>query len=246
MNRDLRTHRVPPPLRVPPFVLFRTECHDRNSNVYNSTFLNSDIVSRACQARLKITPVTRNDFDDCLSWQKVNTSLIPFTISWDRAMQRRQWLIQGGMKRIVIVAIWTKDLRNVYDASEVAEWLGYKNDGKDKRRQIRHHYDEYLIYGGISADEYRLLTVFDGQQEKEVTLGIPGLVGSTIVPATFPNGTPEATVQEELQNAIYLHTGIKGESAQLWYLIGSMIRAFELPWISFVIKEHRKSEKVSK
>jgi hypothetical protein len=64
---------------------------------------------------------------------------------------------------------------------------------------------------------------------------MPGFVGWTAVPKPFLNSISGATVQEKLQKTIYMHTGITGKSTQLWYLIGSMLRAFELPWISFVI-----------
>jgi hypothetical protein len=152
-----------------------------------------------------------------------------------RAMQRRQLLTRDGMKQVVILAIWAKGLHNVYDASQVAEWLGYKNDGEDRRRPLRNHNDDYLLYGDILAGEYRLLAVFDGYQEQDITLDMPGFVGATAVPKPFLNSIPGVTVQEKLQNTICMHTGITGKSAQLRYLIGSMLRAFELPWISFVI-----------
>lgn len=132
----------------------------------------------------------------------------------------------------MIIAIWAKGLRNVYDASEVAEMLGYNNGGRNRRN----HDDEYLIHRGISADDYRLLAVFDGQEERDVTLGVPGLIGSTTVPDEFMTTAPGATAQEKLENTIYMHTGIRGESAQLWYLIGSMIKAFDSPWMSFVVE----------
>jgi hypothetical protein len=63
--------------------------------------------------------LTREAFDECLSWQEANTPLVPFTSSWGRAMQKRQLLTRDGMKQVVIVAIWAKGLRNVYDASQV-------------------------------------------------------------------------------------------------------------------------------
>lgn len=110
--------------------------------------------------------------------------------------------------------------------------LGYSNDGRSRWN----HDDEYLIHGGISADDYRLLAVFDGQKEQRLGLYIPGLTGSTTVPDGFMSTAPETTGNEKLQNTIYMYTGIRGESAQLWYLIGFMIKAFNSPCISFVIE----------
>jgi hypothetical protein len=131
-------------------------------------------------------------------------------------MRRRQALVKDGGKQIVIIPVWAKGLRNVHDASEVAEMLGYNNNGRNRR----YHDDEYLIHGGISADDYRLLAVFEGQGERVVALSVPGLTGSTTVPDEFMTTAPGATEQEKLGNTIYMHTGTRGESAQLWYLIG--------------------------
>jgi hypothetical protein len=59
---------------------------------------------------------------------------------------------------------------------------------------LLNHNDEYLLYGGILADEYQLLAVFDGYQEQNITLDMPGFVGSTAVPKPFLNGIPRTTV----------------------------------------------------
>ncbi|XP_014550696.1 hypothetical protein COCVIDRAFT_31646 [Bipolaris victoriae FI3] len=129
-------------------------------------------------------------------------------------------------------AIWAKGLQNVYDASEVAKMLRYNNDGSNRWNQD----GEYLIHRGISADDNRLLAVFDGQKEQRLDLGIPGLTGSTTVPDGFMSTIPGTAGNEKLENTNYMHTGIRGESAQLWYLIAFMVRAFDSPWISFVIE----------
>lgn len=65
-------------------------------------------------------------------------------------------------------------------------------------------------------------------------LDVLGLSGSTTVPDEFITTTPGTTGQEKLENTIYMHTGIRGDSAQLLYLIAFMIRAFDYPWMSFV------------
>lgn len=180
-------------------------------------------------------PVESKAFDNCLSWTKIKTPFLPFTSKWEGAMRTRQRLINAGWKKIVIVAIWAKGMRNIYDAYEVAETLGYQNDGKDWRRQLRNHYNEYLVLGGISADEYRLLAVFDGHKEQKVMLSVPGLESSTTIPDAFMIAASGKTAQEKLENMIYMYTGIRGESEQLWYLMGFMIKAFDCPWTSFMV-----------
>lgn len=142
-----------------------------------------------------------------------------------------------GANNVVIVAIWAKGLRNVYDAHEVARRLGYPSDSLDRRRRLTNHFDEYLVARGISADEYRVLAFFDGQEEEtNVELRLPRLLtGTTQIPGTFLTDTPGRTANEKLENEIYIHTGIKGQSEQLLYLIGVMIRAFETPRTAFVV-----------
>lgn len=105
-------------------------------------------------------PLTREAFANCLSWKKVDTPLIPFTTIWEKAMRRRGELLEDGRKQIVIIAVWAKGLQNVYNAREVAEMLGNDNGNINKWN----HNDEYLIYGGIPANDYRLLAMFVGKK----------------------------------------------------------------------------------
>jgi hypothetical protein len=222
----------PSPLQTPPVVLLRVECHDRNSPVYNETFKDFNMVARGPNR-----PITRQAFDDCLSWEKVNTPFIPFTSKWERALKRRRRLIQEGQKDVVIIAIWSKGLRNVYDAYEVAKTLGFCDGGSNARKRLAPHLHEYLVFGGIPADEYRILAVFNGQREQEnIALSVPRLLsGSATVPDAFMTDVPGRTANEKLENEIYQHTGIRGESGKLLYLIGLMIGAFDCPWTSFVV-----------
>jgi hypothetical protein len=76
--------------------------------------------------------------------------------------------------------------------------LGYNNNGKNRR----YHDDEYLIHGGISADDYRLLAAFEGQGERVVALSVPGLTGSTTVPDGFMTTALGATEQKKLENTV--------------------------------------------
>lgn len=85
----------------------------------------------------------------------------------------------------MIIAIWSKGLPNVYDAFEVAEWLGFEERSQDKRRRLEHHRDEYLVLGEISADEYRILAVFDGRSVGRFPLSVAGQTGSASIPDGF-------------------------------------------------------------
>lgn len=53
------------------------------------------------------------------------------------------------------MAIWSKGVRDVYDAYDVAKHLGYQSQTcSDPRRRLENHLDEYLVHGGIYANEY--------------------------------------------------------------------------------------------
>ena len=224
-------YRFPSPLRVPPVVLLRVERHDKNSLAYYETFKDFNMVARSPDR-----PISRQAFDDCLSWKKINTPFIPFFSKWERALAWRRSLIEQGEKDVVIVAIWSKGLHNVYDAYEVAEALGYCDGGSNARNRLANHLDEYLVFGRIPADEYRILAIFNGQKEQgNVTLSVPRLSGSATVPDAFMTDVPGRTANEKLENEIYQHTGIRGESEQLLYLIGYMIGAFDCLWTSFIV-----------
>jgi hypothetical protein len=47
-----------------------------------------------------------------------------------------------------------------YDAYDVARQLGYTDFGIDHRRRLSNRRDEYLVYGGVSADDYAILVIF--------------------------------------------------------------------------------------
>lgn len=219
---------LPPPLQTPPVILLRVECHDPNSMAYNDTFSENGM-----RARDPNRPVTREAFRDCLSWARVKTPFIPFTNKWRSALKRRRRLLEAGNKGVVIIAVWSKGLPFVYDAYEVAKALE-RDGGLDSSS----HTDEYLVYGGIWADEYRVLAVFGGQNELEnVPLEVPGLIGSSTVPAFTTNVSCETArrgLKEMLEQEISSRTGIYGKSEQLLYLKCYMVDAFACPFISFV------------
>ena len=144
--------RSPLPLSNPPVLLFRAVSH---SSGYDRPLREDlDLVSRDPDSS-----ITRKTFDDCLSWRHVDTPFIPFTRSWEKVLNRRQWLIKNGREDVMIIAIWSRGLRNVYDAYEVAKRLGYHSPSSDPGRQLDDHLDEYLVAGGISTDEYWTLAI---------------------------------------------------------------------------------------
>jgi hypothetical protein len=47
----------------------------------------------------------------------------------------------------------------------------YNDSGQDRRRRLRNHWHEYLVWGGIFVDDYRILAVFRGDgPERSVPL----------------------------------------------------------------------------
>ncbi|MCJ1458364.1 hypothetical protein MMC28_008736 [Mycoblastus sanguinarius] len=184
--------------------------------------------------------MTRKAFDDCLSWRRVDTPFVPFTRSWEKVLNRRQRLVEKGGEDVMIIAIWSRGLRNVYDAYEFAKSLGYRSQSLDPRKRLENHLDEYLVAGGISADEYRILAIFHGRTMANVSLNVPGFSGKAAVPQGFLADGMGRRVEEKIENEIYQHTGIRGQSEQLLYLIGFMSGAFDCPWTPFVVtREHQ-------
>lgn len=212
--------RLPLPLLRPPDVLFRTV--SQLSGYDGPLREDLDLVSRGPDV-----PITRNAFDDCLTWKHVETPFIPFTSRWQKALNRRQRLIERGERDVVIIAIWSTGMRNVYDAYEVAKRLGYQSPSSDPRRRLDTHLDEYLVAGGISTDEYRILAIFHGRTSVDISLSMPGFTGRAEVPYGLLADGIGDTVEEKLENEIYQHTGIKGQSMQLLCLIGCMTCAFD-------------------
>lgn len=169
-------------------------------------------------------PATRDSFDNHLSWTKTPTPFISFFNSYQKVVKRRQWMLASGAKSVAIIAIWAKDLR-VYDAYDAAKALGYDNDGSGNRRRLKYHEGEYLVEGGIVADEYRVLAIFDGIGEMEsIKQDTPGIVGgSAAVPPEWLRGAPGVTMIEKIEMEIYGNTGIRGHSEMLVCLVLSLI-----------------------
>lgn len=151
-------------------------------------------------------------------------------------------LLEKGERDVVIISVWSQGLPSVYNAYAIASWLGYFKRSLDKRRRLGHHLSEYLVYGGISSDENRILAIFEGTSEQtDINLNVPGLdydlQGWTTIPGSFMTDAPGETADEKLEREIYLRTGIMGDSAQLLYLKGAMIEIWRhsdfIPDISY-------------
>jgi hypothetical protein len=199
--------------------------------MYNGSFRDFNMA-----ARDPSIPLSWDTFNNCLFWKKSNTPLMPVTTSWDVVLRVRNALLKEGQKNVVIIAIWSKGMHNVYDAHEITRQLRQLRR-EDPEKGFQHHH-EYLVHGGISADEDRVLAIFDGQgQQTNIPLSLQHLAGSVTIPDTFMLNTPGKTAKKKLQFEIYQRTGVDGDSKQLLYLIGFMIGAFDCWWTSFEVVE---------
>ncbi len=98
-------------------------------------------------------------------------------------MARRQVFINEGAQDVVIIAVWLKDLPNVYSAYDVAHALQFSG------RQLGQDRDEILVCGGIFADSYRILALFRGiLPPEDIAISLPGLRFEVRVPGNFVLG----------------------------------------------------------
>ncbi|KAL4934966.1 hypothetical protein BDV06DRAFT_234851 [Aspergillus oleicola] len=136
-----------------------------------------------------------------------NTS---FREGYLRAMQRRKTLEEEKETDIVVIAVWVEHLSGVYSAEEVAARLGYSDTGLDPRRKLWHHRDEYLVEGGIAADEYRILAVFEGGgPEHDVVFECPFYRISATIPSGFFPGRRSNNALVDIEDEIYSHELVK-------------------------------------
>ena len=102
-------------------------------------------------ARNPLRSLSWHAFKDHLDWGcRDGGPLISFFTNWHRAMHWRQWHINRGAKDVALMAVWLDGLQ-VYDAYEIAYALGVR------RGHISQHQDEFLLYGGINEDDYRII-----------------------------------------------------------------------------------------
>lgn len=153
------------------------------------------------------------EVDDHLLWDKGRGSrFLSFTRSWIRAMERHR-LLENREREIIVIAIWSRDLFGVYDAESVATELGYFDTGSDRRRMVRNHRDEYLVDGGIAADEYCVLAVFEGSgPDRNVVFECPGMYRiSTTIRGGFFSGNKSDNTLRDLEEEIYSHSGVRND-----------------------------------
>ncbi|KAI9839778.1 MAG: hypothetical protein M1837_002017 [Sclerophora amabilis] len=152
----------------PPQILFRLihggGPHLSPTPTFNQT---GDLV-----ARNPSEPISLQSVDDHLSWSLEPT---PF-LSFCNAAKARRWvnyLHHEGARDITLIAVNASSMTNIFDAYQIAQRLGYRNDNLDPDRQLRYHRGEYLMWVGYSADSYRLLTVtLDSQPTRGIAVAI--------------------------------------------------------------------------
>jgi hypothetical protein len=184
-----------------PQILFRVE----HSN--NSSFRNHNMVARDCGI-----PLTWKACDNHLSWNRnANTPFLSFFDSWGQALKRRR-LRSRGEQDVVIIAVWAKDMHHLYDAEHIARSLGYNNSGQDHRRKLAYFQHEYLVWGGIAADDYRILGVFSGDGPERSVL-LRSLTNTThtfqaSLPGDFGDNATRRDVSIEVLIEMYSCTGV--------------------------------------
>ena len=72
-------------------------------------------------------------------------------------MLRQDRVIVRNLYIIIIDTDKVKITR--YDIYNIARRLRYTDPGIHLRRRLSYYRDEYLIYGGISADDYAILAI---------------------------------------------------------------------------------------
>ncbi|RHZ61287.1 hypothetical protein CDV55_104155 [Aspergillus turcosus] len=203
-----------------PYFLFRAESQD------NRSFENGGIFAR----NPRHNHPTAQDFDNHLSWQRIDTGLVSFTSSWRRVMERRQMLIDRREEDVIVVAVQAKNLVGVYSAERVAEALGYRDENNDPRRRPCHR-DEYLIYGGISPDEYAILAVFDGREPcVPVIFNTPAFEYHGQIPRNSLPGQAERGPLVALEDEMYRRTGRRDDLVRD-ELVRTICGVPHMPWL---------------
>lgn len=95
-------------------------------------------------------------------------------------------MASDGKRDIVVIAVWVGNLVDVYSAEVAASKLRYSDMGLDPARKLWHHCEENPVNGGIAADEYRVLAVFEGGgPDRNVIFAYPLYQISTPIPSGF-------------------------------------------------------------
>lgn len=150
------------PEAVDALIGFRVECHDKNCGFASQHSIDFSSIRPRCY-------ISDDDFwqaaEDHLSWKHIRTPFVSFFRSWERALNWRKRLIERGGRGIIIIAVWLKDLSEVYDAYNIAQRLLGRKDLNSSSR-LRRNFDcfrgELLVQGGIDYMEHRILACFEG------------------------------------------------------------------------------------
>ncbi|KAI1770131.1 hypothetical protein F4818DRAFT_276304 [Hypoxylon cercidicola] len=191
-----------PPHRQP-CVGFRVECH------LNRTLYLGDMNPRGWPL---INGSLRETLDAFLSWKHESTPLIAFFTSWEKALRRRNWLInKRDGADVVIIAVWLKGKPEMYDAHAVASALDYPED------RLEFHKEEVILYGGIKAYENRILACLPGNSSsvEEIKLSpfplIPKLRLRTRIPVDSLPNVWDSDRTEELKFEMHRLRGFPDE-----------------------------------
>ena len=182
-----------------PAILFRAECSS------NTSFREGYLCARSTT---DADPPSEQDFDDHLSWRRKDTRFLSFG-TWRRAMQRRKQLENEKKIDVVVIAVWAKGLAGVYSAEDAASRLGYSDTG---RKKLYPHRDEYLLEGGLAADEYRILAVFEGGgRDRDVVFECPFYRIKVTIPSGFFLGRRSNNALGDIEDEIYSHSGVRDD-----------------------------------
>ncbi|RAK79180.1 uncharacterized protein BO72DRAFT_400561 [Aspergillus fijiensis CBS 313.89] len=177
-----------------PLVLFRAECER------NSSFIEGYVCARRTNYE---GPPSLQEFDDHLSWRRVPTRFLSFG-TWKRALQRRKQLENELEENIVVIAVWAEHMTRVFSAKEAATRLAY--------RDPELYGEEYLVEGGIVADDYRVLAVFEGGgPARNVVFAWPFYEASTTIPSEFFPGLRSHNALEDIADEIYSRLGVRDD-----------------------------------
>ncbi|TRX96474.1 hypothetical protein FHL15_002746 [Xylaria flabelliformis] len=173
-------------------------------------------------------------FRDHFNWNcRRGGPFISFFGEWGRALRWRGTLIKLQKQNIVVIAVWLDGLE-VFDASNVARYL----DGPDNPR-LSWHENEYLLHGGIYAEQYRILAKFRGDGDLEpVKLSVKDSQFVTSLPGDFvhslgglpvnPIITETQDITEAIKREVFAFTGDKSGfklECLLLSMGGGLIRA---------------------
>jgi hypothetical protein len=96
---------------------------------------------------------------------------------------------------------WAEDLAGVYSAEEAAYMLGYSDAGPNPQKRLRNHHDEYLVEGGVAADEYHILAIFEGGgPERDVAFECSFYRISSIIPGGYFPGRRSNDALEDVED----------------------------------------------